>query len=227
MIAILVPTRGRPDQCRRMIESVFATAKGAFVIYLYVADDDPNMDEYNELSKNYGHDDDIYWCHGPDYPTVYKWNMLAKEAKDADLFMLGADDMVFATPGWDEAIMDHYGKLENKIHVYHLQDSRDLLGTPHPLATRECVSALGYFLCPIFYHWYGDTWLKVIAQANGIFTHLTDFTLVHDKPSDNGHPDETHIKIRQEGWAVRDKHINDTCQHFLALETQRMAKALQ
>lgn len=226
MIAILVPTRARPDQCRRMIESVFATAKGEFCIYLYIADDDPRMDEYNELSKSYGHDDDVYWCHGPDYPTVHKWNMLAKEAKACELFMLGADDMYFATPGWDKALADHYNALENKIHVYHLQDSRDPKGTPHPIVTREYISALGYFLPPIFLHWFIDTWTREIGKANGVFTHFHDYSLVHNKPSDNGMADDTHNRIRLAGWLQRDNYVNETCQHFLECETVRVHQTI-
>jgi hypothetical protein len=138
------------------------------------------------------------------------------------LFMLGADDMIFETEGWDKALIDHYNALENKIHVFSLQDSRDIDGTPHIICTREYIEAMGYFLPPLFLHWYVDSWTAEIAKANGCFTHLRDYKLTHDKPSDQGKPDETHSRIRQFGWHERDKWVNDHCQHFLRHEKDRL-----
>ena len=140
--------------------------------------------------------------------------------------MLASDDMIFDTPGWDKALLEHYDALENKIHVYHLQDSRDADGTPHPIVTREYIEAMGYAFPPIFLHWFLDTWTREIAKANNCFTHLKDYLLVHDKPSDKGQPDTTHSRIREWGWNQRDKYVNDTCQHFLALEKQRLRTAI-
>lgn len=223
MIAILCPTRGRPDQCRRMIESVFATTKEHLEIHLYIADDDPKMDQYSELSISYGND--VFWHHGPDCSTVHKWNYLVGKT-DARLLMLGADDMVFATPWWAEKLVEKYNGLQNKIHVFHLQDSRDVQGTPHPIISREYMDAMGYAFCPLFFHWYVDTWTREIAKSNNCFTHLRDYLLIHDKQSDNGKADDTHTKIRLAGWPDRDKFVNDTCQHLLQFEKERLGKTI-
>lgn len=162
-------------------------------------------------------------------PTAHKWNRLAECAMqftDLNLFMLGSDDMYFDTPGWDKALIDHYNALENKTHVYHLQDSRDVDGTPHPIVTREYIEAMGYFVPPIFLHWHVDSWTVQIAKANDCFTHLRDYKLVHDKPSDKGEFDETFNRIRQWGWRDRDQYVNDACQHFLAQEKRRLSVAM-
>jgi hypothetical protein len=212
MIAILCPTRGRPEQCRRMMRS----ASGA-AIYLGLSTEE----DQRQL---------IFSCNYisvfPDIlPTAQKWNYLAKFAmdnQDNKLFMLGADDMYFATEGWDKALIDHYNSLENKIHVYALQDSRDENGTPHVIVTREYIEAMGYFVPPIFLHWYIDTWTVEIAKANNCFTHFHEYSLVHDKPSDHGKADETHNRIRSWGWQDRDKYVNDTCQHILEIEKRKL-----
>lgn len=165
-----------------------------------------------------------------DCPTVFMWNELAKEAmKDPanKLFMLCADDVIFSTPLWDEALIEHYNKLENKIHAYSLRDSRDNDGTPHPIVSREWIEAMGYFVVPIFMHWFVDTWTVETARANNCFTHLKDYLLVHDKPSDKGNGDETHNHIRCMGWRERDKQVNDSCQHYLAQEKQKLNWVIQ
>lgn len=212
MISILVPTRGRPEQCKRMVQSVKDTSFDVDILLGFTGESYV-LDGY-EL---------------PDCPTVHKWNMLALEAmkdKETKLFMLGSDDIIFDTPGWDRALIEHYNALENKIHVYSLLDSRDPAGTPHPIVTREYIEAMGYFLPPIFLHWFVDTWTVEMAKENDCFTHLTDYLLIHDKLSDKGQPDETHNRIRHMGWHERDQYVNDTCQHFLEHEKLRLGEKL-
>lgn len=213
-IALLCPTRGRPDQYKRMVDSVARTTKTTWWSFIAISEED--------APKYHQHWSRIIVPDG--MPTAHKWNLLAQEAlkTDAKLFMLAADDIVFSTPGWCEALLEHYNKLENKVHVYALCDSRDDDGTPHPIVTREYIEALGYFIPPIFLHWFVDTWTCSIARANGVFSHLKDYLLIHDKPSDKGQADDTHSRIRAQGWRERDKYVNDTCQHFLEAEKKRL-----
>lgn len=211
MIAILCPTRGRSEQFKRMVSSALATSTQSIAIF-----DGSNDLECDYSAKKFPHD----------FPTVMMWNALAYSAlqnKDFKLFMLGSDDTIFTTPGWDEALINHYNGLENKIHVYALRDSRDPDGTPHPIVTREYIGAMGYFLPPIFLHWYVDTWTVEIAKANKCFTHFKDYGLTHDKPSDIGCADETHNHIRRMGWRERDQYVNDSCKHFLKHEKDRLS----
>lgn len=199
-ITLLCPTHGRPEQFKRMCESVKSS------LYARVI----TSNEFPEFM-----------------PTVHKWNTLAQAAledKNNKLFMLAADDIIFETPGWDGALLDHYNALENKIHVYALGDSRDPDGTPHPIVSREYMEAMGYFLPPLFLHWFVDTWTVAIGKSSGTFTHFRDFKVTHDKPSDQGQPDETHLGIRRMGWHERDTYVNATCQHFLESEKIRLAK---
>lgn len=213
MIALLCPTRGRPKQFKHMCESVHTTSTSMISIY----------------SGSNGNDDYVDYCFPMDCPTVFMWNELAKKAManpDNKLFMLAADDMVFSTPLWDEALIKHYNALENKIHVYAFQDSRDQQGTPHPIVTREYINALGYFMPPLFLHWFVDTWTVNLAKENDCFTHMNDYLLIHDKPSDKGDGDETYNRIRRMGWRERDGAVNESCQHFLELEKTRIAVAI-
>lgn len=167
----------------------------------------------------------IYQIFPENLPTAHKWNLMAENAlqnSSAKLFMLGADDMIFETPGWDKALIDHYNALENKIHVYALRDSRDTDGTPHIIVSRDYILAMGYFVPPLFLHWFIDSWTVEIAKANNCFTHLRDFKLTHDKPSDRGQPDETHSRIREWGWHERDKWVAEKMAHVLEGEKKRL-----
>lgn len=222
MIAILVPSRKRVEQCKRMIQSVIDTSKSDISIYLGIDD----IDEYREVAFLANERVAVHRVQLPDgMPTAHKWNLLAEMALRKDshkLFMLGSDDIIFSTPLWDRALIDDYSTFKRGPHVYHFQDSRDENGTPHPIVTREYIEAMGYFVPPIFLHWFIDSWTVAIARANDCFTHLKDFLLVHSKPSDFGKADETHTKIRAMGWHDRDKWVNDRCQNLLRTETARL-----
>lgn len=204
MIALLCPSRGRPEQLRRMVESAKATVNTDIKFYVAIAHEDLAGDYAFLVGKA------TILCLPDNMPTSHKWNLLADEARKNSInqiFMLAADDMIFQTPLWDEALINHYNALDKKQHVYHLQDSRDENGTPHPIMTREYIEVMGFFIPPIFLHWFIDSWTVEIAKANNCFTHLKDYLLVHDKPSDKGNPDETHSRIRLWGWHDRDKYV--------------------
>lgn len=216
-IAILCPTRARLDGYRKMVGSVIVTSKAVELYTGMSADDHTYYHNHIDVLP--------YYIYQENLPTVQKWNLLSIEAmKDPKnkLFMLGSDDMYFDTPGWDKALLDHYNALENKIHVYHLQDSRDPNGTPHPIVTREYIEAMGYFIPPIFLHWFCDSWTVDIAKYNGVFTHFRGYGLVHDKPSDWGNPDSTFSRIRHFGWHDRDQYVAQECRHFLDTEKLRL-----
>ena len=148
------------------------------------------------------------------------WNEMAKEAR-GDFFMLAADDIIFSTPCWDQAL-----EIKDKPHVYHYQDSRDTDGTPHPIVNRKWADTLGYFLPPIFMHWYVDTWTVEIAKSKDCFTHLRDYLLIHDKDSDKGLADETHNRIRRMGWRERDKQMWECSNGYREIDKRLIGDAL-
>lgn len=229
MIALLCPSKGRPEKLRRMWDSAKVTASN---IQLCITVSKEEYPEYLAVLRAEGPTTapSSWILQEPDLlPTVHKWNKsadLAMTQKDIKLFMVAGDDMIFDTPGWDKALLDHYNALDNKIHVFSLRDSRDPDGTPHPVVSREYIEALGYMIPPIFTHWEIDVWTVAIAKANNCFTHLKDYLLIHDKDSDKGKPDQTHIGIRSYGWRERDAYVARTCRHFLEIEKNRLKQAI-
>lgn len=215
MITILCPTKGRPESCKKMVESAIATAASPPEILLGVAEPYSSYEAIDIDGAS------LFRCGV--FPTVHVVNELAKIAKGNLLYVVG-DDAVFTTPHWDTALEKHYQALANKIHVFSLLDSRGEDGTPHPIVTRECMEALGYFYPPIFNHFYADTWIVDIAKANNCFTHLKDYMLAHNKPSDKGIYDDTYRHIRGSGWLTRDRAVDESCAHFLEVEKKRLAQ---
>lgn len=199
-ISILCPTRGRPEMARRMAESAVATASDTrgLEILFYLNEDDPQVMDYR-------HGPYTVFIMGKDGPTSYAWNELAKRAA-GDILMLMGDDAVFKTAGWDVLLRD---RVKNGLpHVYQLHDHAPVAvlsfddgrsplseGHPHPAITRAVYNRLGYLACPMFRHFYVDTWLVELAKEAGIFHYIADMKVLHDKPWDRGAPDETKLRI--------------------------------
>lgn len=225
MIDILCPTRSRPSLCKRMMESALKTAYWPEKIYFRLAVDM----EQSQLYSGIYNPSNMTMYEVCDWGIVQSVNMMAQDAmakSHVNLFMIAADDTIFTTPHWDKALVEHYEALENKVHVYCLQDSRDKDGTPHPCLTRQYINSMGYFFPPIFLHWYVDIWTAEIAKANNVFTYMRDYELQHLKPSDSGAIDETHMRVRNRGWHVRDTFVANQCRHFLEEEKARLRKTI-
>lgn len=169
-----------------------ADVRGVEILF-YLNEDDP-------LKNNYVSSPYCLHIVGKDGPTSYAWNELAKRAA-GDILMLMGDDTVFETPGWDDKLrkaeftLSHGG--QPSMAVFSFDDGRSELGTghPHPAMTREVYNRLGYLACPMFRHFYVDTWLVDLAKEAGIFHYIADMKVLHDKPWDRGAPDETKLRI--------------------------------
>lgn len=97
--AICVPTQGRPHNLARLISAAFQTAGQDLVIWAYVDDDDPSVDEYLSLAEP-----DVLIEVGPPRRLVPAWNYQAEGlVTDArvDQVCFWGDDVVPETVAWD------------------------------------------------------------------------------------------------------------------------------
>jgi hypothetical protein len=85
-----------------------------------------------------------------------------------------ADDVTFATPGWDEIVREHF----RRHHVSLLSDSShpDHPGNVpmHGFVSRKACEALGYLTPPCFEHGYTDRWLLDVYRRAGAPVVFTD-----------------------------------------------------
>jgi hypothetical protein len=173
MISILCPTRKRPAEFIRMCISAHDTTSTEQIqILAYCDDDDQSL---GQLVAPY-----LKVITGPRIIMSDMWNKLIPYA-DGDILMLGSDDVIFRTIGWDKLVADSFRDVEDKILMVHGSDfgghfSR--FGT-HPIVHRRWVEALGYFTPKCFSSDYADTWLNDIANELGrrkyikaIFEHM-------------------------------------------------------
>lgn len=162
MISILLPTRKRPKELRRMVESVRDTASQEVDICLYIDEDDP-------LSAPVAEELELGYKVGPRIRKITQaWNELLPIAR-GEIYQQGNDDTVYVTTAWDEMVQTAFDDLPDKIMCLH---GSDVYGHgsnfgPHAFVHKTWTDCLGYFIAPYFSSDFGDAWLCELANMIG------------------------------------------------------------
>lgn len=173
-LAILTPSRGRPERFAEMVDAIRATAVTDVAIYLATDDDDPM----------YPHIDGVTAVRGPRRRLAAWTNELAGHALADGHTILGflGDDHRPRTAGWDAAITGALDELGSGLAYGRdgLQDER--LPTA-PFWTADVIRALGWFYPPTLVHLYADDYWLALANDLGIRAYLPDVYIEHLHPS--------------------------------------------
>lgn len=167
LISILVPSRGRPREHARLIESVLSLATHArrVEIITYVDQDDSQAGFYwRPLNGSYRG----RVITGERILLSEAWNECYRNSS-GEIVMHCGDDIVFRTPGWDTIVRETFRRFPDRIVLVHGDDmsvNTDTLAT-HGFLHRRWVEAVGYFLPPLFSCDWNDVWLTEVADMIG------------------------------------------------------------
>jgi glycosyltransferase involved in cell wall biosynthesis len=170
-ISILTPTRNRPNNCERFIKSIYNTAweRGGIELLFYVDKDDPAVEAYKDLERHckteYIGLYNVRFIIGEPQSVSISWNDLAKECT-GDVLIMGNDDLVYRTPGWDQTLEKELVQYEeDKIYVAWFEDK--INGENHcafPMVSKEWYKCLGRFTPGCFNFGYNDTWIFEVGK---------------------------------------------------------------
>lgn len=170
-IALLVPTRKRPEGVKRLLKSIEDTVdnKESVTVYFYLDHDDfDTIRLIRSIKKRKTYD--VKYLIGPRIIMSEMVNKLYPLTSEFILFF-GADDIVFRTQGWDRILTDAVGSVSKGIGLFYGNDLVTTQHAPdfatHPIITREWVNVVGYVSPPYFSCDYADTWLNDIADRSG------------------------------------------------------------
>jgi len=221
MISFCCPSRGRPKLARRLIDTAQETAKDKFEIMLYLNDDDPLLEWYQDLIE------EQYYTIGPNQSTCLSWNQLANKAK-YDIVMLMGDDVQVQTKHWDKLIVDEFNKYEDKILMVVPSDGRPKniekhgtkvklwddspLPAAHFAVHKNWINTLSYLAPPMFWHFYVDSYTQKVARKLNRCLYLPSVVFKAKKLFDNtGTQVRANLNIAKRDdfvWTnVRDRHL--------------------
>ena len=117
-ISLLTCSRGRPKGLKRLIKTAqdLSSGKNRVSFENYIDFDDASYPQYAEELKDFEDMENRITLDVPQ--SVSKsWNKLAKSAinNEAEILMMGNDDLIFNTQNWDELLIQETKKLKWRI----------------------------------------------------------------------------------------------------------------
>jgi hypothetical protein len=134
-ISILLPTRGRPKQAERFLQSVaeMTSDSSRIEVILYVDEDDSasHAIQCDELSINK--------IIGPRLP-MGGLNTACFERSTGDIIVPLNDDMVLRTSGWDERVIEIHERFDDRVYLTYPNDlhTGEMLCSTPILSRRTC-----------------------------------------------------------------------------------------
>tara|TARA_Y100000592_G_C5419912_1_gene292634 strand:- start:19 stop:1086 length:1068 start_codon:yes stop_codon:yes gene_type:complete len=169
--SILTPTRNRPNNCERFIKSVYNSARTRKNVEMlfYVDNDDPAITSYKSLDwhaqKEYEGFKNIKFIYGEPKSVSISWNDLAEECI-GDVLIMGNDDLVYQTDGWDEKLDQELNIYkDDNIYVAWMNDNINFeKHCAFPIVSRQWYECLGRFTPGCFNFGYNDTWIFDVGK---------------------------------------------------------------
>ncbi len=138
LVSLLLPTRGRPEQAKRLFESIAKTVSrpDRVEVVLYVDDDDVQSHALDS--------DDIAVKRiiGPSQ-SMGRYNGACLEASAGRIIALANDDMIIRTPGWDERLEAVDAEFPDGIYLAYGNDLNKKRGlSTFPILSRRTCDLL-------------------------------------------------------------------------------------
>jgi hypothetical protein len=219
-ISILLPTRGRPENVKRLLESIKTTAHKMPEVVLYVDDDDPSYDDFMapEFAKI---------IRGPRKTLSDYYNECAKVAS-GEILMQAGDDIIFRTRWWDATVALAFESHPDKFIFVHGDDGHfgDKFGT-HGFLHRKWMETVGYLVPPYFSADWGDTWLNEVANKLGRRVYLP-FVTEHMHPLfGKAEWDKTHKERLARGKSDKVEQMYKDLEPKRAKDVEKLQLAIQ
>ena len=217
-ISIILPTRKRNNQLKRLISSICDTAydiSNIEVCIYYDYDDKETLENIIILIKEYPVTIKYITNNEEKLNISQMWNYAYNNISSGDIIMQCGDDVEFKTKNWDKIIIEEFMKYDDKIVLLYGDDllQHERLAT-HSFVHKKWIEISGFWLPPYFVSDYTDTWLNEVATNINRKVYLPNvITEHHHFTAGKAEIDETtqnrldnHIKYKpEEIWKSTEK----------------------
>lgn len=201
-LAVIVPTRERPELFKRAAESVLDTAKGDVTVYGVVDYNDPMMPKY--LGVGTWKPSRIIILVHPDSGSSNKAIDWAWRQIDFDAILTIGDDGMVRTVGWDTMAWLEFNK--DPMVMLSPNDGRNRKKLELVFCTKHWLDAVGFLMDPVFEHFCADEHVERIAQGAGKLRIAKHIIVEHMHPKyGKGEWDAVYRSKRTGGGNDRDR----------------------
>jgi hypothetical protein len=179
-MAVIVPSRGRPENIAALIEAWLETATKA-ELHVMVDEDDPTMDGYLDVIRGLGgHGRGVTLWLGPRRRLGGSLNHLAPAlARDCDVVGFMGDDHRPRTKAWD-SLFYSASSLDSVVY------GNDLIQGPNlPTAVflgSTIIRTLGWMVIPGQVHLFMDNLWRTLGEQLGTLRYLPTVIIEHVHP---------------------------------------------
>jgi len=167
----MIPTRGRPEQCARLIESFEKTTDDADLLFLTDADDH----SYDDMDWK-GHACIIT---DPRPTVVQKLNNAALQfIDDYDRMVWYADDNEFVTPHWDTLMQKTLDEMGGSGWVYSYDHRRTDIPETW-MVSSDITRELGWFANPVLSLYYVADSIAVLGKRASLLRFCREAEVPH------------------------------------------------
>lgn len=178
-ILVIVPTRSRPDNVKRMIESWKQTTQGKSLL-LFIMDHD-------DLGIHRTMKTEFLYTPGVETATIYgeRKMMNAKHnefclgwgKEGVEVISSMGDDCVFLTPGWEDKVLEWQREHKGICYCNDLLQGENL--PTFAFIHIDIVEALGYLAPPVLQHYYIDNYWKDLGIKLGKLKYFPEIVIEH------------------------------------------------
>jgi hypothetical protein len=195
----MVPTRGRPEKCARILKSFVETTSLDTTDILFITDGDD--DSYENMDWGVADHAVI----DPRESLTGKLNRTADIcAEQYNVLMFVGDDHVFVTPGWDDIMLRELDSMGGTGMLY--PDDKRRVDVPEIIMiSSDIVKTLGHFAEPSLKHYYLDNSWAEIGKRTGLIKFCPDVVIEHHHYSvdDTVERDKTYVEA-ENAWGSSD-----------------------
>lgn len=197
-VAILIPSRNRPNRLAATIDSIFKhsypNSEYGITVYVGLDEDDPNLGDYTNMSVLYG-STHVRTFQG-ERRSLSAWTndlaLFGGLSNGSDYFVSMGDDHIVKTTNWHVKLVEAIKKLDGPGFAYGNDGTNftDVAGKTSPLCTywmasSTVVKALGWMMLPDLDHLYVDNVIMALGEETNRLIYVPEVEVTHYHPAHN------------------------------------------
>ena len=181
-LLVIVPSRGRPRNIARLLDSVRETRRIGTLVHVAVDEDDETLPHYRAVMDKAGADGDVLETGPRKGLCAWTNEVAARRAREFPFLASFGDDHVPRTPGWDAALVRAITDMGGTGFSYPWDGTREDIPEAVVMSS-GIVSALGWMCEPGLSHWYPDQVWADLGRAAGCLRHCRAVAVDHVHPA--------------------------------------------
>lgn len=194
-MAIIIPSRGRPEAMVEMYEAWHDTAEGYAAPFWIIDNDDPTRPEYESIARDIpGIGFDAMHSHGSmvnalNYGAHVATQGWLKQQHPINFVGFMGDDHRPRTKGWDRIYSAHLRKLVSQRGAGFVYGDDTIQGEALPTQiamSANVITALGSMCPPQLVHMFVDNYWLTIGRSAGCIEYIPEVIIEHVHPIKTG-----------------------------------------